>query len=299
MPSNTPPASDDTLVVRHVLDLATLEAPPEVLKNCMSLAAQMSGTIEGVEGTPGDWRAPPLKIVQPVTQDPSKPEDAKNGDFFAKTGAVVRPLRGVVAYVWYSRAFYSEEETCGSDNVDTQSRNKADDKSMSRYGDACKKCPLDVHPREALPKDAKTGKPVRKPLCQNVTNVIFVTDDASGVYNIQFKGASSQAGRQLVDMVRAHGVPWARVFSIDTEQKKREQGGLYYVYKVTPTSLPVADWLKTMAISVKEYFADYRQKSKSDVQIRSNDVRSTVEINSLTNDEVIAVAKKKGVQAEF
>lgn len=280
------------------LDIATLDAPPEVKARCEELLVKMSGNIEGFDAPPDDWMPPVLKICQPVTQDPALPEGTKFGEFFSKAGAVPRPLRGVVAFVWFSRSYFSESDRCASANVDTRSKSKFDDQSTNVYGDPCAKCWLDAHPREVLQKDNK-GNAITKKLCANITNVIFVAEDMSGVYHLQFKGASAGVGRTLVDMARAHGIPWAKLFSLDSEQKKREQGGLYYIFKVTPLNAEVPGWLKTVARSMTPYYKDWRSQEKTRIRQKSDEVSLTIATDTISSEDTAAAAAGKKLAASW
>lgn len=296
---NTDNVSDTasaTAIVRATpIDIEALEAPEEFKDNCRALAAQMTGNVEGFEDSTGDWRPPKLKVIQPVTQEP--PEGGVPGMFFTKTDLVKKPLKGVVAYVWYSRAFYQDDQACSCINVDMKARTPADDKSINVYGEACAKCPHNAHPRSPYKKAAK-GEEKRK-LCQNMTNVAFVAEDGKNVYQLEFKGTSAPAGRQLVDMAKAAGLPWNKLFAIDTEKKTREGGGLYYVFKPSPLPGNVPEYLKAVAKAVKDYFTEYRARTKNETRVRSDEVREAIQIDSITDEEIKANGKKKGFKEEF
>lgn len=294
--TDTATAAPITALVRATpIDIEKLEAPEEFKANCRHLAAQMSGNVEGFEDSTGDWRPPKLKVIQPVTQDP--PEGSTPGMFFTKTDLVKKPLKGVVAYVWYSRAFYQDDQACQCINVDMKARTVAEDRSINVYGEACAKCPHNAHPRTPFKKAAKGEE--RKKLCQNMTNVAFVAEDGKNVYHLEFKGTSAPAGRQLVDMAKAAGLPWNKMFAIDTEKKTRDGGGLYYVFKPTPMPGLVPEYLKAVAKAVKDYFADYRERTKTETRVRSDEVREAVQIDSITDEEIKANGKKKGIKDEF
>ncbi len=242
-----------------------IEVPVDVQKKYAELAQRMAGNADAFEGGGRDWRPPILKIVQPVTTDAAKPDTAKTGDFFTKGGAVKKPLRGVLAYAWHSRVRFvqgvDKTPSCRSENTDPKGRG-AKDTSISVYGDKCAECPYGDQPFTG-------GKQTN---CNNVLNVIFISETLDDVYHLQFSKSNYSIGRQLTDLARATPKAWSRFYDLNTETKKREKGtGLYSVYTVTPVSgAPVPEHLTAFAEYVMNQMKGIREADKSKVVERVN-----------------------------
>ena len=195
---------------------------------------------------------------------------------FTKGGSVKKPLRGVVAYAWYSRVrFVANEDkrpSCQSENVDMKGRGK-DDKSVSVYGDSCNKCPYNDQPFTA-------GKQTN---CNNVLNVIFIPEGLEDIYHLQYSKSSFNVGRQLTDLARATPHAWSRFYEINTESKKREKGGgVFFVPVVSPVAdAPVPEHLKQFAAYVSEQMKSSREAEKGRVRERVNTVAAHDELNTL------------------
>lgn len=256
------------IVLFETKDLAVSD---DVRAKYESLAAQMSGQRDGFEDGGGDWKPAVVKIVQPVTQDPAKPSTAKNGDLFTKGGMVKKPLRGVVAYAWYSRVRFVQGDgrpSCSSENVDVRGRGK-DDKSVSVFGDACNKCPMGDQP-------FSTG---RQTNCNNVLNVLMIPETLDGVYHLQFSKSSFNVGRQLTDLARATPQAWSRFYDVNTESKKRDKGqGVFFVPTVTPVAdAEVPEHLKAFAQFVSNKMKEMRETAKKEIRQRNNDVAANLD----------------------
>jgi hypothetical protein len=262
---------------------ADITVPTDAMDKYIALYKQISGEASSValEEVGSNWRPAQLKLVQPVTTDQFMPAAARTGDLYWTGNLVKRPMSFLVAYIFPTRARFvkgvDKSPSCRSENVDLKNRGKFD-KSKSVYGDECAKCPTNDQP---FTGGVQTN-------CTDSLNVVMVPEDLSTILIMAFKSSSAQVGRRLVDMVRSSPTPWSRYYNIDSEQRKRETGGIYAV----PTITPVAD--KPVPAHLAKFAADVvcpqmsasRQEAKLLVLKRQDDVNNVLKV---VNDENGAV----------
>lgn len=240
----------------------------DVQKKFGNLATLMTGKNDALEGMEGGWRPATVKVVQPVTTDPGKPDNAKTGDLFHRGGAIKKPLRGLVAYAYHTRVRFVPNEdkrpSCSSEKVDVFGRGKQD-KSISIYGDKCSECPHNDQPF--------TGG--KRTNCNNTINIIFVPESLENVFHLQFSKSSYTVGQTLLGLVKATMTPWERFYELSSEVKKRDKAsGLYAVPTITPIAdVIVPEYLKQFSA----YVRDQMKVVRAEQQARTYERRTATE----------------------
>ncbi len=194
--------------------------PVEIQKGMNQLVSMMNPNKPGFEETGGSkWSAPVVKVAQPVSSN--IPGNAKVGDLYTDLGDVLpQPFEFVPVYMYYSNAKFEEQNsnpTC-----------RSEDTVKSIYGDLCAEC------------NDQPFKHGEKTACNKSLNVLAFGVDFGQIYHLQFAKTSYRAGSKLYRQASATSVPWARVYSLATEQKSRTEGqGKYYILNTNTTGKDV------------------------------------------------------------
>ncbi len=173
------------------------------------------------------WTVPRLNICQSTTQAVERPQDARPGDLYTKNGELLpKPYEIVVLYTYESNVNFApgdmKRPVCSA----------PDAKLGSPFG-FCERCPH-------LPfgkQNGGNGDQVQTD-CNNQINFIITNANMDKLYEVSFAKTSHSAGRALRSMAGRGKYAWEKVFSLNTEQKKGDQGA-YFVFTVAPATTVV------------------------------------------------------------
>ncbi len=232
--------------------LATDATMPEATRNAIiALAALASPSKPGLEEVVTAWRVPRINIAQPTTRSEAKPESARPGDLYTTAGQLLeRPWAGIPLY------FY-EENINFPDQAKTPACQAPDGKLGAPYGE-CLKCPH-------LPFGKQNGGrgDQKKTDCQSNIVCIMLARDLSQVYMVQFGKTSRKAGSALLSLAGQQQAVWKQSYTLNTEKKTNEVG-LYYIYKVEPTSVNNADDVTRLCEALYGLYIAERRKFLAD-----------------------------------
>lgn len=229
----------------------TAGLPPEVVERVTALLATMDPNKPGFEEMGGArWAPPIIKIHQGMSGD--TPGNSKIGDLYTDTGDVLsHPFEIVPVYMHYSHAKFEE----GNNNPACRS----EDGKTSIYGDPCSEC-ADMPFRGGNRTD-----------CNKAIEVFAFSKDFGALYRIQFAKTSYRAGSKLYRQASSSTVPWARVYSLDTEQKTRmNDSGKYGVFNITPTGEQTDSMFFPLVGKVYDNITKMRKKALAQVESRAS-----------------------------
>jgi len=245
----------DILVAAVVTKLDALMAmgtdpktPAALQQVIMNLAALASAQKPGMEEVQTAWRIPRVNIVQPTSQSEAKPESAKNGDFYSTAGQILERPFGIIP------VYFHEENINFPPNSKNPVCSSPDAKLGSPFGE-CLKCPH-------LPFGKQNGGrgEQNRTDCQNNISCIALAADLSQVYQIQFGKTSRKTGSALLSLAGQQQFVWKQSYLLNTD-KKTSDLGLYYIYKVEPTSKDNDPAVQKLAHALYELFVAERQRS--------------------------------------
>lgn len=220
------PAELEAAVVTRRAALAALstdETLPEATRNSLlALVALASPNKEGLEEMVTSWRLPRINIAQPTTRSEAKPESARPGDLYTTAGQLLeKPWAGIPLYFFEENINFPE----GGKNPVCQA---PDGKLGSPFG-KCLDCPH-------IPFGKQNGGrgDQKKTDCQSNIVCVMLAKDMSQVYLVQFGKTSRKAGSVLMSLAGQQSHVWKQSYVLNTEKKTNEVG-LYYIYKVEPT----------------------------------------------------------------
>lgn len=220
------PAELDAAIVARRDALAALLAdetlPEATRKSLAALVALASPNKPGLEEVVTSWRLARINIAQPTTRSEAKPESARPGDLYTTAGQQLeKPWAGIPLYFFEENINFPD----GGKNPVCQA---PDGKLGSPYG-KCLDCPH-------LPFGKQNGGrgDQKKTDCQSNIVAVMLAKDLSQVYLVQFGKTSRKAGSVLLSLAGQQQVLWKQSYVLSTEKKTNEVG-LYYIYKVEPT----------------------------------------------------------------
>jgi hypothetical protein len=220
------PAELEQAVVERRNALAALAVdstvPEDTRKKLMALVALASPNKEGLEEMITAWRLPRIMIAQPTTRSEAKPESCPPGGLYTTAGTLLeKPWAGIPLYFFEENINFPD----GGKNPVCQA---PDGKLGSPFG-KCLECPH-------LPFGKQNGGrgDQKKTDCQSNIVCVMLAKDLSNVYLVQFGKTSRKAGSALLSLAGQQSQVWKQSYVLNTEKKTNEVG-LYYIYKVEPT----------------------------------------------------------------
>lgn len=217
------PAELEAAVAARRATLAALTTdatlPEATRKALIALAALASPQKPGLEEVESAWRPSRVAIAQPTTRSEAKPESARAGDLYDSGGNLLEKPLGIIP-------LYIYEENI---NFPDQGKNPVCSAPDAKLGSPFGKC-LDC-PHLPFGKQNGGRGEQKKTDCQNNIVVVALTADLKQVYQIQFGKTSRKAGSVLTQLAGRQQLLWKQSYLLSTEKKTNEIG-LYYVYKV-------------------------------------------------------------------
>ena len=170
-----------------------------------------------------------LRLFQGTGADPNRPETAIPGQFYMSSKENVgKEFIGAVLAIWEGRTMWGARD--GENAVRMPVCTSMDRHKGSHYGD-CDTCPN---------RPWKDGKPNE---CANDVMAFMLAQNLKDIVLVRFQRTSEPAGRQLMKFVKRGKVPWARWFSIKSEERKSSQdkSRRWYVMQVEPVEGETVD----------------------------------------------------------
>jgi hypothetical protein len=232
--------------------LATDETVPEATrKSLLALVALASPNKAGLEEVITAWRLPRINIAQPTTRSEAKPESARPGDLYTTAGTLLeKPWAGIPLYFFEENINFPD----GGKNPVCQA---PDGKLGSPFG-KCLECPH-------LPFGKQNGGrgDKKKTYCQSNIVCVMLAKDLSNVFLVQFGKTSRKAGSALLSLAGQQAHVWKQSYVLNTEKKTNEVG-LYYIYKVEPTGKDNAEDVCRVAEALYGLYGAERKKFLAD-----------------------------------
>jgi hypothetical protein len=249
------PAELDAAVTerRQALEaLATDPTLPEATrKSLLALVALASPNKPGMEEVSSAWKVARINIAQPTTRSEAKPDSARPGDLYTTAGQQLeKPWAGIPLYFFEENINFPD----GGKNPVCQA---PDGKLGSPFG-KCLDCPH-------LPFGKQNGGrgDQKKTDCQSNIVCVMLAKDMSQVYLVQFGKTSRKAGSALLSLAGQQAHVWKQSYILNTE-KKTNDVGLYYIYKVEPTGKDNPEDVCRVAEALYGLFGAERKKFLAD-----------------------------------
>ena len=202
-----------------------------------------------------EWQIPEILIKQKSTElQGALPENVKDGDIIAVIqrkaclGILQRPFRFRVLFEYQSNVKFeagTKAPVCTS----------PDAKLGAPQGE-CAKCP-------DLPMGQQPGGFAAQKQTDCSYNLCYIVIDETyqNIYEVKFAKTSMGAGRALATLVRASdNAPWDKLFILETE-KKTNESGTYYIYKVAPAGdSPIDEEHSKVCDALSDLYASTRHK---------------------------------------
>jgi hypothetical protein len=249
------PAELDAAVAERRAALAALAVDPTVpeatRKSLLALVALASPNKAGLEEVATAWRLPRIMIAQPTTRSEAKPESCPPGGLYTTAGTLLeKPWAGIPLY-------FFEENINFPDNGKNPVCQAPDAKLGSPFG-KCLECPH-------LPfgKQNNGRGDQKKTDCQSNIVAVMLAKDLSNVYLVQFGKTSRKAGSALLSLAGQQAHVWKQSYVLNTEKKTNEVG-LYYIYKVEPTGKDNSEDVCRIAEALYGLYGAERKKFLAD-----------------------------------
>ncbi len=249
------PAELEAAVVERRTALAALASDPsmpeDTRKKLLALVALASPNKAGLEEVATAWRLPRIMIAQPTTRSEAKPESCPPGGLYTTAGSMLeKPWAGIPLYFFEENINFPD----GGKNPVCQA---PDAKLGSPFG-KCAECPH-------LPFGKQNGGrgDQKKTDCQSNIVAVMLAADLSNVYLVQFGKTSRKAGSALLSLAGQQSQVWQQSYVLSTEKKTNEVG-LYYIYKVEPTGKNNSEDVRRLAEALYGLYGAERKKFLAD-----------------------------------
>jgi hypothetical protein len=204
--------STELILSEAVPALAQFELSAEMQKKFEDLVFEMTTPPRGVDPSDWYWRPDVVKIKTPTTTDDSCPGNAEVGDLWASgeilwsrgDDGVKNPWLFIPVYYWknHSKFIY------GQRNPDCSSP----DGITSLKGLACNECPH--QPWKGATK-VRAGSD--KTACDETFSFMVMNEDATRIYQLNFRGTSAKAGKNIINNTRRNW--WDKMYSLITSEQ--------------------------------------------------------------------------------
>lgn len=233
-------------------DMATDPAtPPELQLAIMNMVSLAAAHKPGTEEVTVNWKVPRVSIAQPTSRSEAKPEAAKNGDLYTTAGQLIdRPFQVIPLYFYEENINFPE----GGKNPVCSA---PDGKLGSPFGE-CLKCPHLPFGKQNGGRGDQTQTD-----CHNNVVCVALTGDLKQVVMLQFGKTSRKTGTALLSLASQQPMIWRQSYLLNTDKKTGDRG-LYYVYKVEPTSRDNAAPVQAFAHALYELYQATRNKMLAD-----------------------------------
>lgn len=242
----------------NALVAVTANLPAEIADGVTRLIQRMDPNKPGFEEMGGArFRPPVVKIHQATTGE--SPDNSNLGDIFTDAGDVLEvPFRFVPLYMYYTHARFRIGEvmpSCSSEDAKT-----------SKSGTLCAEC------------DDRPFKGGERTDCNKSINVIAVNETFDRIFHLQFSKTSYRAGSTLFRQASASMVPWEKIYSLGTDERKRNEGqGKYWVFKVSASGDAVSRDLHAVAEYLHGEIARGRKAYLQALRERASEAQSVVD----------------------
>lgn len=208
-------------VTAAMIDETLWTLPEDIQDKLFALVAKMNPQKKGVVAEGASTEFLEVRVNQGTGNDPNRPKDSIPGHFYLSSSEKMGEKFLATPILLWEGCQKWEKRDAGDTRPSLPECTSHDRIVGDKYGH-CQKC-LYLPWRDGKVQD-----------CSNMVSGIILTKDPMNIALIRFQRTSTPGGTQLVKLARRGSVPWARWYSFENKEVKKDNTKRWFVVSAIP-----------------------------------------------------------------